>query len=244
MSKIHSFITSVKHRAQQFTLTTPAAIIVAALILGSSHVVYGLVATGSGKPAANIFAGKPIDASDYVEGDSKSDVLVVEYSDPECPYCISVYPTMKQLRNDYKDTVGFVYRHFPLTQIHPHAYDESKAIICAATLGGSKAYFEYIDALYGYKSAQQTTQLPSSGKEDMAANLGLDRAAFSECLTNQNTSTAVDASINDGVQAGVQGTPTSFVLVKTRKGYEIVATVDGARPYEYFKAAIDEALSR
>jgi protein-disulfide isomerase len=244
MSTIHSFIAASKHQLKQFSLTTPVAIILASVILGGSHVVYGLVSSGTAKATVNMFLGKPVDSSDYVEGNAKSKVIVVEYSDPECPYCVSLHPTLKKLRDDYKDKVAFVYRHFPLTQIHPHARDESKAIICAGELGGTNAFYEYVDALYGYKSENQTTQLPTTGKEDIASNIGLDKADFLSCMKKEDTGGVVDASINDGVQAGVQGTPTTFVLIETKKGYEIVAALDGARPYEYMQAAFEEALAR
>jgi protein-disulfide isomerase len=244
MSTIHSFIAASKHQLKQFSLSTPAAIILAAFILGGSHIVYGLVSNGTGQTTVNMFTGKPVDDSDYVEGNPKSEIVVIEYSDPECPYCVTLHPTLKKLREDYKDKVAFIYRHFPLTQIHPHARDESKGIICAGELGGATAFYEYMDALYGYKSNGQTTQLPATGKEDIAANIGLDKAGFLSCMKKEDIGIAVDASINDGVQAGVQGTPTTFILTKTRKGYEVVAALDGARPYEYMQAAIEEALAR
>jgi protein-disulfide isomerase len=244
MSQIHSLFAKIQAFFRTFTLTTPVAIVIAALILGASHVAYGMVAsTASNQAPAAMFAGKPLDDKDYIEGDASSDVIVVEYSDPECPFCVQLHPTMKQIRNEYEDRVAFAYRYFPLTQIHPHSYDESKAIACAATLGGTKGFYEYIDALFGYKSAQQTTQLPATGKEDIAANIGLDRNAFLACEKDQATAETIDASLNDGIQAGVQGTPTSFVLQKTKKGYAVIATIDGARPYEYIKAAIDQALA-
>lgn len=190
-----------------------------------------------------------MDDKDYVGGNADSKVVVVEYSDPECPYCIQIHPTLERIKNNYSDKIGFVYRHFPLTQIHSHAFDESKAITCAGSLGGNKKFFEYIDALYSYKLARQTTinpspLLPVNGKEDIAANLGLDKNAFAACLNSDEAALAVNASINDGVQAGVQGTPASFVLLKTRKGYEIVTMIEGAQSYEYIQAAIEEALSR
>lgn len=248
MSHIRTFfqtsVGAIKTFFGSFRLTTPAAIIIAAVILGGSHVLYGAMTSGGPAPAAVMFAGKPVDATDYVEGNAKSKVTIVEYSDPECPFCVSLYPALKQLRTEYEDRVAFVYRHFPLTQIHPHAFDESKAIACAAKLGGGKAYYEYIDAIYGYKSAKQTTELPVTGTSDLASNIGLDRTAFANCLADPATDTLINASTNDGVQAGVQGTPSTFILLKNKKGYETVAMIDGARPYEYVKAAIDEALAR
>jgi protein-disulfide isomerase len=245
MSKLHTFIASLKHKTSAFSLSTPAAIIIAALILGGSHLAYGLISSGnsaSGAPVT-LFTGKPIDATDLVEGKDTSKVYVVEYSDPECPFCISAHPTIKQLRTEYGDKVAFVYRYFPLTQIHPHSYDESKAIACAATLGGKNAFYTYIDQIYGYKSNNQTTQLPPTGKEDIAGTVGLDKVAFAKCESDQSTAAIIDASLNDGVQAGVQGTPTTFVLLKTKKGLQVVANIDGARPYSFFKAAIDQAIA-
>ncbi len=243
-------MTPFKRFTSSFTTSTPNAIILAALILGVSHVIYGLVIAPK-TPAAVVtyFTGKPIDTTDHIEGDSTSDVVVIEYSDPECPFCIQFHPTMKQIRNDYGNKVGFIYRHFPLVDKHPHAFNESKAIFCAGTIGGNAKFFAYIDALYGYKFPKQTAtdpspQLPATGKEDIARGLSIDPSLFAACMGNDNTSIAVDASVNDGVQAGVQGTPSTFVLKKTSKGYEVIALVDGARPREYLQAAIDEALSR
>ncbi|MEZ0208630.1 MAG: DsbA family protein [Candidatus Paceibacterota bacterium] len=235
---------NIKKLFGSFVLTTPLAIIIASVILGGSHIIYGALAQGNATSASVLFAGKPVDASDYVEGNEKSKVTIVEYSDPECPFCVTLYPTLKQIRDEYKDKISFVYRHFPLTQIHPHAFDESKAIACAGILGGKDMYYEYMDALYNYKSAQQTTQLPVTGKTDLALNVGLDKVAFENCLANPTTGAIIDAATNDGVQAGVQGTPSTFILLKTKKGYETITMVDGARPYEYVKAAVDEALSR
>lgn len=237
----HSFLSQVRH----LKLSTPISVILGALIIGASILGYGFITRdGSSSAKMTQFAGKAIDSSDIAEGNAKSKVVVVEYSDPECPYCVTVYPTMKQLRNEYKDKVNFVYRHYPLTQIHPHAFDESKAIACAQTIGGSGKANEYIDAIYGYKSSKQTTQLIATGKEDLARNIGLDIVAFTTCMNDQKTTETINASMADGVAAGVQGTPTSFVLVKTRKGYEQVALIDGARPYTYFKAALDQALAQ
>lgn len=253
MNKTRTLLTKINNKTSSFinsiALSTPKAIIVGAFILAASHIAYAYVVQGGaqgGTPtsAKALFTGKPIDDKDHIDGNAKSNVIVVEYSDPECPYCVSLHPTMKQIRNNYADKIAFVYRYFPLTQIHPHSYDESKAIACAATLGGTKGFYEYIDNIYGYKSTKNTTQLPVTGKEDIAVNLGMNKADFNACLQNPTTAQTIDASINDGLQAGVQGTPSSFILIKTRKGYEVVAMLDGARPYEYVKTAIEEALAR
>lgn len=244
MNTVRTFFHRLRHTISRIRLTTPVAIILAALILGGSHIVYGLVVSGTQQKQVSYFAGKPIDTADHIEGNAKNGVYIVEYSDPECPYCISLHPTMKQLRTEYESKVAFVYRYFPLTQIHPHAFDESKAIACAASIKGTQGFYQYIDTLYGYKIGNQTTQLPENGKEDIAKNIGIEKTQFDACMKDKATDMTIDSSVNDGVQAGVEGTPSTFILKETRKGYEVVAMIDGARPYDYFKAAIDEALSR
>ncbi len=237
--------THKKHTGKGFVLTTPIAIIIASIIISGGLMGYGVITqSDSSNSKSNIFAGRPVDDTDYIEGNEDSKVIVVEYSDPECPYCVQVSPTIKKVREEYSDKIAFVYRHFPLTQIHPHALDESQAISCAGAVGGSKKYYEYIDAFYDYKMSKQTTQLTKTGKEDFARSIGIDMQTFTKCMTTKQTEQVVIDSINDGVTAGVQGTPSTFVLLKTRKGYEVVSMVDGARPYEFFKAVIDEALTR
>ncbi|MBP6948497.1 MAG: DsbA family protein [Candidatus Pacebacteria bacterium] len=231
------------HRSKGFTLSTPLAIIIASMIIAGGLMGYGFI-TSNAQPAVvrKAFAGKTIDSSDYITGKQNSKVMVVEYSDPECPYCIQLSPTLKKLQADYGDKVGFVYRHFPLTQIHKNAFDESRAIACAGKIGGSSKYYEYINALYDYKMSKQSATLPSTGKEDFARTIGLDQTAFATCMKEKQTEQEVTNSIDEGVRAGVQGTPATFVLLKTKKGYDVVSMVDGARPEEFFKAVIDEAL--
>lgn len=237
-----SIFRKLSHNIKQITLTTPVAIILAAVIISGGLMGYGYI-TKSTSPVT-MFKGKAIDATDFVEGKSKSDVIVVEYSDPECPYCISVYPTLKQLRTEYEEEVAFVYRHFPLVSIHAGAFKESQAIACAGNLAGVTGYYGYMDALYGYKHTNQTSILPLTGIDDIAKNVNLDATAFTECLASQISSDTITKSMADGVTAGVQGTPSTFILKKKGKGYEVVAAIDGARDYNYFKAAIDEAIAR
>jgi predicted DsbA family dithiol-disulfide isomerase len=85
---------------------------------------------------------------------------------------------------------------------------------------------------------------PITGKEDLAVSLGLDKKSFLSCLNNSETSNLVDSSIKDGVIAGVNGTPATFVLIKNKNGYEVVSMIAGAQEKSYFEAAINSALSK
>ncbi len=243
--------THKKHTGKGFVLTTPIAIIIASIIISGGLMGYGaIVQGGSSDSKSTMFTGRAIDDTDYANGKENSNVIVIGYSDPECPFCVKLHPTIEQLHNEYEDRVAFVYRHFPLTEIHPNAFDESRAISCAGIVGGKKGLQDYINSLYGEKFSKQDPntlrfpQLAQNGKDIIAKNIGLDAVKFSSCMSTKQTEQIVKDSINDGIAAGVQGTPSTYVLLKTRKGYEIVSMVDGARPYEFFKAVIDEALAR
>ena len=83
-----------------------------------------------------------------------------------------------------------------------------------------------------------------NGKEDLAKNIGVNEKELRLCLTNEESNVAITSSINDGIAAGVEGTPATFILKKTSSGYDVVSLIGGAQSYDYFKAAIDEALSR
>ena len=110
------------------------------------------------------FTGKNIDPSELEGGVKSSKVYVVEYSDLECPFCISVYGTLKQIRTEYKDSVSFAYRNFPLTQIHQHAQKEAEMISCVAKLGGTKAYYSIIDSMFEFKIKNNIGYIPVDSK--------------------------------------------------------------------------------
>ena len=92
-------------------MTTPVAIILAAVILSVSHVAYGFIISQPGVAApTTAFKGRAIDESDLATGNTKSKVVLVEYSDTECPFCAQVHPTLQKIKQEYASKLGFVYR--------------------------------------------------------------------------------------------------------------------------------------
>ena len=130
---------TIYHHIKNITLTTPRAIVLGACIIAVGIVSYGYIIQGATVQATvTHFLGKAVDTTDYVEGNPKSNVIVVEYSDPSCPFCIQLSPVMNKIHDDYKNKVLFVYRNFPLTTLHAKAFAESQAIWCSGKLGGSR----------------------------------------------------------------------------------------------------------
>ncbi|OHA99257.1 MAG: hypothetical protein A3I21_03290 [Candidatus Zambryskibacteria bacterium RIFCSPLOWO2_02_FULL_39_69] len=142
--------------------------------------------------------------------------------------------------NEYgKDgKVAWVYRHFPIAELHSKARKESEALECANELGGPGKFWEYTNMLFDITPSNNNldpAQLPI-----IAKNVGLDVKAFNTCLSSGKYAAKVEADYQDAVKAGGQGTPNSILISKD--GTKV--TVQGAQPYESLKATIDALLQK
>ncbi|MBI2173124.1 MAG: thioredoxin domain-containing protein [Candidatus Aenigmarchaeota archaeon] len=174
-------------------------------------------------------------------GDRNAKVMVIEFSDFQCPFCRRFYiQTLPQLEKDYIDTgkILFVYRDFPLDSIHPGARPAAAAAECADEQGKWK---EYHDKIFDEqnKQGEGTVQLGVDDLKKWASDIGLDTQQFNQCLDSNKYDAEVSKDFQDGVQAGVSGTPT-FYIGSPQNGYiELV----GAQPYSIIKQVIDQELS-
>ena len=183
-------------------------------------------------PAINVVMDAPrttitVNADDPSEGKVDAPVTVVEFSDFQCPFCLRVMPTLKQLRSKYGDKVRVVWKDFPLTQIHPQAFLAAQAGNCAREQG---KFWEYHDKLFGNQSALQADAL-----KRYAADVGLDTAKFNQCLDSSKYEARVQDALGNGGRLGVSSTPTIFVNGRM---------INGAQPIEVFQSVIDDELTR
>lgn len=102
----------------------------------------------AGIPPQTLPSYRPADATDHIRGSLDAPVRIVEYSDFDCPYCKQIHPALKSV-TDTNTSVAWVYRHFPLTNLHPNAGIKAIASECAAELGGNDAFWKYTDELIG-----------------------------------------------------------------------------------------------
>jgi protein-disulfide isomerase len=177
----------------------------------------------------------PITDKDWVKGDRNAPISVVEYSDLECPFCKRVHPTLQQLVAEYGGKVNWVYRHFPLTQLHPKAVKEAEAAECAGELGGNEAFWKYVDRLY--EVTPSNNGLEESELPNIAEYAGLTRGSFEECLNSGRHNQKVMDQAQDAVAAGGSGTPYNVIVKGDTK-----IPVSGAVPIDFFKARIDPLL--
>lgn len=181
---------------------------------------------------------KPISDADYIRGDKDAELALIEYSDLECPFCQRFHPTMKQIMDEYEGKVKWVYRHFPLS-FHANAQKESEAALCVGKLGGADKKWEFMDTIFDRTTATGTG-FPLENLGPLAKEVGVDQTKFQTCLDTGEMAQRVADETADGSQAGVQGTPTTFLVGKDGK---TITAFPGALPYAQVKAAIDSALA-
>lgn len=173
---------------------------------------------------------------DWIKGKKNATVSVVEFADTECPFCRQFHPTMQRLIEEYPNDVNWVYRHFPLTSIHPKAPKEAEAAECAGELAGNEGFWKYIDRLFEVTPSNNNldpAQLPK-----IAEDVGINPEKFESCLNSGTYAQKVQDHYNQAVAAGAQGTPYSIIV--TPDGEKI--PVNGAVPYEQLKTVIDSAV--
>jgi len=220
----------------------PITIVVAGLLIAGAVFFVGKSGTTgpntqSGQPQAIDF--RPYDSTDHILGNPNAEVKVIEYADLECPYCKVFHTTMHQIMDYYGQSgqVAWVFRPFPLAQIHSKAPEEAEAAECAADQGGSTAFFNYVDKIYDITPSENNldlTQLPVVAQE-----IGLNVDTFNSCLSSGKFAQKVQDSYNEAIKAGGTGTP--FILI-TKEGSTDAVPLEGAQPYDSMRAAIDAVL--
>lgn len=161
-----------------------------------------------------------------VRGDSKAAVVIIEFSDFECPFCQTAYPVMKQMLTKYSGKIRLAYRDFPLRQIHPHAEAAAEASRCATEQG---KFWEYHDLLFSNPG-----KLDNAALDEYARSLQLDKELFESCLSSGKFKAGVEDDLQAGLKAGVSGTPAFFI-----NG----TLVTGAQPAAVFEKAIEQELA-
>ena len=230
---------------QKNNLLIPIAIVVAgALIAGAVYLGTRGTTSGARQPqdvaqqTGDLERMKPITKDDHIRGNPNSPVKIVEYSDTECPFCKRFHETMKQIMDEYgDDKVAWVYRHFPLDQLHPvKARSEAVAFECANELGGNDKFWAYADRLF--EVTPSNNNLDPAELPKIAQYVGLDMTKFNVCLGSGRYDKHIEEDVQNATATGGNGTPWSIVVTKNGKKYPL----SGAQPYESVKRLIDLAL--
>lgn len=179
-----------------------------------------------------------VGANDHIFGDINAPVKIIEYSDFECPFCKSFHHTMKQIMDEYKDRgkVMWVYRHFPIDELHPvKARKEAAASECAAELGGNDAFWKYADKVF--ETTPSNNQIDLAVLPELAEKIGLNKSEFDACLGSGKFDKRVQDDYENAVETGGNGTPWTIIVAPNGKKFPI----NGAQSYFTVKSIIDAA---
>lgn len=214
----------------------------------------GTVVSGPPKEGAVMQNVRGVEPDDHVLGNRDAKVVIVEYSDFECPFCKQFHQTMHRIISEYGQSgdVAWVYRNFPLDSLHAKARTEALAAECAASLGGNETFWKFAnkvfeitpsnDGLYigDYDVDPSNPTGTNAGQlTEIAVSLGLDKTRFESCIAAGTHAERIQKEEDEVIAAGGRGTPHSIVIFE---GEQI--SLEGAQPYDVVKGLIDTMLDR
>lgn len=151
-----------------------------------------------------------VSEKDHSIGAQKAPVTLVEYGDYECPHCYRAHPIVTAIREQLGGKLRFVFRNFPLTEIHPHAFHAAEAAESVAANAGDTAYWAMHDAIFEHQQDSDDA-LDDAHLVRYAAACGADPVQVKLDLEGDTFEERVRTDFMSGVRSGVNGTPTFFI---------------------------------
>jgi protein-disulfide isomerase len=229
---------------KKFELSQPVAIIIAGLVVAAAIIFTNSHPSQQNAPAAaantgaqNLPANVAIVApssADHIIGSPTAPIVLVEYSDFQCPYCSMVYPTIKQIVSASNGQIAWVMRNFPLYQIHPHAEEAANAAECIAEQKGNDGFWTFADSVFNDQA-----NIGPALYTKIATSLGVNIAQYNACTTSKKYQARIDAEAQDAMNSGGNGTPFTVVYGNGKQ-----VPVSGALPAAQFNAVIQQVSAR
>lgn len=206
--------------------------LVAVIIIGAFLAMIFLTSGGNGSgPGTSGTLSTPVTDDEWWRGNHDSKIILVEYSDFQCPACKSREPMIEKLLSEFGSHIRFVYRHFPLRNIHDNAQLSAQASEAAGLQG---KFWEMHDKIFENQDTwkEQSNSAAEAGFISYALELGLDVDKFKEDLNSNYVEDAVDEDYDSAVSSGVNATPTFFL-----NGAKI-----NPQTFDDFRTSIREAI--
>lgn len=226
-------------------LSTPMAIIFAGVIIAFA-IILTKGPSNTNSDSVNNQVGPSLDLiaevtnKDHIRGDINAPVIIIEYSDFECPFCKQFHVTLSRIMNEYENEgeVAWVYRHFPLDNLHPvKARLEAVTSECIVEQGGNDAFWAFADAFFQVTPSNNRTEVDIVLPK-IISDLGLSQEKIDECVTSGRYDQHVQDDIDNAIATGGRGTPWSVIVTKNGKQF----SVSGSQPYSTLTSIIDIAL--
>lgn len=228
-----------QHPALKPSFLIPFAIVIGGIIVAIA--VYVSIPKSPAPGVGDVSLIRGVDSTDHVFGNPTAKVIIVEYSDFECPYCKTFNETMHQIIANEGATgnVAWVFRHFPLLEIHPNALPHARAAECIAQTAGGDAFWKFETALY----ANQPADPANYGV--LAQEVGVTGDAFAKCYASatgasSTVETKILADRQNALDIGAKGTPYSVMLTIGKKP----VVINGNYSYEEMRQLVNQALGK
>ncbi len=226
-------------------LSLPISIVLAGILIGGGFYLNTKVDRESSSSKNQISSSeisnilRPIDANDHILGNPEARVVIVEYSDTECPFCKVFHVTMNTIMKEYgaSGKVAWVYRHFPIEELHKKAKKEAEAQECVAELGGNGKFWEYTNKIY--ETTPSNDGLDPKELTNIAVKIGIPSAPFNTCLESGQYAPRVSKDIENAQALGALGTPYSILIDQKNDEYYVL---EGHYPYDQLKTTIELVL--
>jgi protein-disulfide isomerase len=145
----------------------------------------------------------PVGTADHAIGPADAPITLVEYGDYECPFCAQAFPVTQALIREFGPSLRFVFRHLPLSNVHPHA---ERAAEAAEAAGMQDRFWQMHDLLY-----ENQRNLDDEALLDYAGRAGADVAGVEQVLAHDGARERVSSDLESALRSGANGTPTFFV---------------------------------
>lgn len=200
----------------------PLAILGAGVLIAISVFFVGRSSTDSvNKPVSkndtgSLSAVRPVEEGDHIRGNPNAPVVLVEYSDFECPFCQRFHSDLQNVMETKGKTGEFawVYRHFPLEQLHSKAPYVSLASECVAKLGGTDAFWAFADEYY--RVTPTNNQVDLAILPGLATKTGVNKESYNTCVNEGALKADVEKDFAEAVAAGGRGTPFSVFIFREK----------------------------
>ena len=203
-------------------------IIAGAILYANAHPAASAVAGGAAQDLPkNVNVSAP-SAQDHIVGSPTAKVVLIEYSDFQCPFCSMVHPTLKSLAESSGGKVAWVMRNFPLKSIHPEATPAANAAECVAEQLGNDGWFKFADAIFANQEKIGTAYYAQVAKQ-----LGADMGKYNACFSASKYQAKIDAEAAEAQNNGGNGTPYTVVYGGGKQ-----VPVSGAMPAAGFQSVI------
>ena len=152
----------------------------------------------------------PVNSKDHIQGKNTAPLELVEYGDYQCPHCGRAYPIIKNVQQRFGPDLKFVFRNFPLSEIHPDAFN---AAVAAEAAGLQEKFWDMHDIIF-----ENQRQLDFESLFLYAKTIGLDLERFKNDIQKDELTTKVEQDFESGIRSGVNGTPSFFINGKKYNG--------------------------